>query len=266
MSVFWWGLVVFSGFMPVGLAFAWTEQGMHTAPYNQLIDRCEDVFPKVMRNPLENGGIFFDRVGGQNLTCIFGTQAAEALLAADLREGLTNTDVVVVMSVGGPVDRWLSLGRAMLEAKPLMIVDRICASSCANYVTPVAREILATKGSLIVWHGGPDQLQLQADNQEVSSIIKGIEYLTNQTGISETIYEFTTRPASGDVLKEIHEYAGEVIKSINGYALSPQRLTECFGYKNVDKLWHPGGNLQVYLTGQALATDLVFLESPEEDC
>lgn len=259
-------VVCLSGLLQSKLAHSQAFASSPTEPYTLLIERCERVFPKVMQDPSDSGGFFFERIDNNNLACIFGTLSDRISSSVGFNDRLAEAQVLVVMSTGGLVDRWLDLGQIFLESKPILIVDRICASSCANYLTPAASEILAIKGSLIAWHGGPDSSLLVEDELNIGNTFERSEAFIDQAGVSKSIFHFTARGSSKADLEEIEQYTGKPIKVIHGYALSPQKLQDCFGYTNADNLWHPGGNLEVYLSGRALAPDLVFLESPNREC
>lgn len=218
------------------------------------------------QNPEHSGGVLAERYDGIALVCIFGDQPADLLLNQDLLQRLEGAEVVVVMSAGGLVTTWLGLGLALLEARPILIVDRICASSCANYIVPAARDVLAVKGSLIVWHGGPER-QLQASQSPgARSLAADLERFAARSGISPRLYDFTNEPPGLAALDAIRGADGSIPAIIHGYAVSPVKLAACFGFQNLHHLWHPGGNQQVYSTGRALAKNLNFLESPREDC
>jgi hypothetical protein len=50
---------------------------------------------------------------------------------------------------------------------------------------------------------------------------------------------------------------------ISGYAVSPKHLSECFGFKNLDHMWHAGDDRAVYALGKQRSTRLAILESPD---
>lgn len=66
-------------------------------------------------------------------------------------------DTVRINSGGGDVFGGMAMGRLVHEHKLKVIVEDICASSCANYVVTASHDVLVTENSLLGWHGGSTQ-------------------------------------------------------------------------------------------------------------
>lgn len=64
---------------------------------------------------------------------------------------------LVITSPGGSIAAGVALGRWVYENQVDIEVDRVCMSSCANYVFPAGKMKTINKGALIVWHGGAEQ-------------------------------------------------------------------------------------------------------------
>lgn len=63
---------------------------------------------------------------------------------------------VIVNSAGGEAATALAMA-GMVEARGLsIIVDGVCASSCANYLFAAAAQRTVQPGALVLWHGAPD--------------------------------------------------------------------------------------------------------------
>ncbi|WP_376870227.1 hypothetical protein [Albirhodobacter sp. R86504] len=257
---------VLTGFARIDAACSQNVENQYAEHYDIWISRCEEVFPDVLSDPGTEGGVYVESFMGENLACLFGTLSAQGLDISPLKARLANVDVVVTMSTGGPVRRWLTLGKIMATAKPILIVDRICASSCANYISPIAREILSVDGSLLVWHGGPSEILADSSEETDIKLLAEIENFVKETGISEKIFSFSIEVAQENTLDEIQKISNYSISKIDGYAISPKKLARCFGYVNVNRLWHPGGNAEVYFAGVSMNKGLTFLESPRENC
>jgi hypothetical protein len=64
---------------------------------------------------------------------------------------------IIVNSQGGDVFAGMELGTWIREQGLLLVVDKGCASSCANYVFTAARKKALKKHSVLIWHGNSFQ-------------------------------------------------------------------------------------------------------------
>lgn len=255
----------------IGIFFgqvAWSHNDFFdpTQEYEYWISRCEKVFSDVVRDPSNSGGLFFESFNGFNVLCMFGSLSTSQNQLTQLNNSISDSDLVVVMSSGGPVHIWLELALILKEARPIAIIDRVCASSCANYIIPIAAEVLAVPGSLIIWHGGPERLISSWEDNYTKELRSKLNEFVNYTSIQGNIFEYSNQPGSVGAVVEIYNMFGVVVDQINGYALSPDLLKSCFGFENVERLWHPGGNLEVFSTGRMLNSGFNILESPTGKC
>ncbi|MGF6096940.1 hypothetical protein [Pseudomonas sp. 18175] len=69
---------------------------------------------------------------------------------------------LVIDSGGGDVNVGMDLAEIVLAAELDVIVKRLCASSCANYVFPAGKHKQVTSGAVVIWHGSPIQEGLMA--------------------------------------------------------------------------------------------------------
>jgi broad specificity phosphatase PhoE len=67
-----------------------------------------------------------------------------------------------INSRGGEIPPTLQLGESLIGKIDLLIVDGLCASSCANYILPTARRLIVEPDSLVVLHGSIDVRQIAA--------------------------------------------------------------------------------------------------------
>lgn len=64
---------------------------------------------------------------------------------------------VVLNSAGGQASTALRMA-ALIEARKIqVIVDGVCASSCANYLFAAGSARSIRSGSIVLWHGAPDE-------------------------------------------------------------------------------------------------------------
>lgn len=62
-----------------------------------------------------------------------------------------------ISSLGGNVMEGLRLGNWVFDNKLDVIIDKVCASSCANYVFPAGKTKYLHKHSALIWHGNSYQ-------------------------------------------------------------------------------------------------------------
>jgi len=64
---------------------------------------------------------------------------------------------LIITSPGGSISAGVSLGNWVYKNQVNIEVDRVCMSSCANYVFSAGKLKKINNGALIVWHGGAEQ-------------------------------------------------------------------------------------------------------------
>jgi hypothetical protein len=222
-------------------------------------------------DPNGSGGWILLNDRSRPVLCISGS--LEGIQSPSLVKAVSAHEVLdlVVRSTGGPVDVWLDLAENLVDRLQTLFVDEACISSCANYLLPVAKTVVATGNSLIVWHGGP--------NNETHETLAGagvdeaIAYdvlarrtnaLYARAGINPHILSYTEQPP--DFLKASRVMGAEASTTpVSGYALSPRRLATCFGFRNLEGMWHAGDDEAVYALGRRRSSNLALLESPRDD-
>ncbi|MBB4953892.1 hypothetical protein H4S14_001952 [Agrobacterium vitis] len=178
---------------------------------------------------------------------------------------------VSVRSTGGPVAIWLTLAEHMIGRVRTLYVDEACFSSCANYLLPIASHVLAPKNSLIVWHGGPnaktEDFLKGADVEEAiayDNLSDRTRALYERAKVKTSVLSFTAQPPSETQERWLRK-ADQTHVPVSGYALSPRRLETCFGFRNLEGMWHAGGDPEVFSLGRKRSSRLALLESPEKD-
>ena len=80
------------------------------------------------------------------------TQVAETIKSSGGR-----VSRLVIDSGGGDVNQGMDLAEIVLAHQLDVEVERLCASSCANYVFPAAKNKVIQPGAVVVWHGSAIQ-------------------------------------------------------------------------------------------------------------
>lgn len=65
-------------------------------------------------------------------------------------------DTIIISSSGGSASIAMDIGDVLASRNIKIIVEDICASSCANYLLPVASHVTVSKNALIMLHGSID--------------------------------------------------------------------------------------------------------------
>ncbi|WP_418358263.1 hypothetical protein ACNH6B_03790 [Shewanella basaltis] len=76
----------------------------------------------------------------------------------------TPIESLIINSGGGEVFAGIRFGELVYQYQLKVIVDKICASSCANYIATASNDVTVREGGLLGWHGGalqPLYLSLQ---------------------------------------------------------------------------------------------------------
>ncbi|WP_156034974.1 hypothetical protein [Pseudorhizobium marinum] len=255
--------------LSVGLAVSCVDATLGAVPDASVLS-CRERFAKDL-SPNGSGGWSVVEGQGGPVLCLAGSLVDIDLpkLLMVLR-AMPRLDIVV-RTTGGPVDLWLSIAENLIGRIGALYVDEACFSSCANYLLPIADKVIAESGSLIVWHGGPNPWSSQPlAGAEVTDAIE-YDQLSNRTkrlyeavGADVRLLAYTSEPPSPKKLVRLFgAESGEV--TVSGYALSPIRLAECFGFRNLKSMWHAGGDRAVYELGRSRSEHLTLLETPQND-
>lgn len=156
----------------------------------------------------------------RELELLFEKQAAAAV------------DTLIISSPGGQALAGLRIGRLVHQRQLKVVVDRVCASSCANYVVTASQDVTVRPGAIVGWHGGASQwFYLRARNN--SSWLRRIYLFFSGTDRRRPEPAFGCRwlDEESNFFSSIGvEQAVTVLGLMPGY--SEQRRTELFTYDN----------------------------------
>jgi len=74
---------------------------------------------------------------------------------------------LVVDSAGGEIVIGMDFGDLVANRKVDVTVERLCLSSCANYIFPAARTKLIQPGAVVAWHGSARQRDLMVELNQI---------------------------------------------------------------------------------------------------
>lgn len=83
-----------------------------------------------------------------------------------------NIKELMITSQGGSILAGVQLGRWVRSNRVEVVVDRLCMSSCANYVFPAGKGKIIRPGSLVIWHGGAEQKDFRELRERMSRIVR----------------------------------------------------------------------------------------------
>ena len=149
---------------------------------------------------------------------------------------------IIVNCGGGDVLAAIPIAERIQSQKIDIIVDGICASSCANYFFIAANNKKVPKGSLFLLHGGITPMLEHKDQM--------VEYITKAGGTPEQIESYLKAWYDGAKKeRDIYEKAGVDIslleysyRATNGkydFWAPPLATLKKLGVKNIIEFWYP---------------------------
>lgn len=79
--------------------------------------------------------------------------------------------VVVVNSNGGEINAGMAMGEALVPLKATVVAQRVCASSCANYLFTAGDRRVIDDDALLLFHGGAHPLDEEGLRKAIASQI-----------------------------------------------------------------------------------------------
>ncbi|WJG10136.1 hypothetical protein [Aliiglaciecola sp. LCG003] len=85
------------------------------------------------------------------------TSEANVTAFKNLLAKSTGIKKLIISSPGGDVNAGIELGKMVYQHRLNVIVRKVCASSCANYVVTASKDAFVEKEAILGWHGGAFQ-------------------------------------------------------------------------------------------------------------
>ncbi|KVW99848.1 hypothetical protein [Shewanella frigidimarina] len=99
----------------------------------------------------------------------------------------TQITSLVITSGGGDVFAGIRLGELVYQHKLKVLVDKVCASSCANYIVTASDNVTIKQDALLGWHGGALQ-PLLYDPESIPLHLKGMKEYVKRWAEAERIF------------------------------------------------------------------------------
>ena len=80
--------------------------------------------------------------------------------------------IVVVRSGGGEFGATMNVAETLQKRRPTVIVDTICASSCADYIVAAGGRRIIRDGSFLLYHGGVTMRLLDQARPQIDALAK----------------------------------------------------------------------------------------------
>lgn len=84
---------------------------------------------------------------------------------------------LIISSIGGEVNAGMKMGEWVFEHHVDIVIERMCMSSCANYVFTAGRKKTINKNSIVAWHGSILQANESSDEDLRAAVIEGYALL-----------------------------------------------------------------------------------------
>ncbi|MGI2114190.1 hypothetical protein ACRN9G_11400 [Shewanella frigidimarina] len=99
----------------------------------------------------------------------------------------TQITSLVITSGGGDVFAGIRLGELVYQHKLKVLVDKVCASSCANYIVTASDNVTIKQDALLGWHGGALQ-PLLYDPESIPLHLQGMKEYVKRWAEAERIF------------------------------------------------------------------------------
>jgi len=87
-------------------------------------------------------------------TTFVGSLTVDSLDALQNEIIANDSSTLIITTGGGDAERSIAFGNFIRPRSMTLIIDRLCFSSCANYLVPAANNVIVRKDAILGWHGG----------------------------------------------------------------------------------------------------------------
>ena len=182
--------------------------------------------------------------------------------------GISEVAKLRLNSRGGSAMPTLELAQRLVGKIDLVVVDGVCASSCANYLLAIADRLVVEPGSLILLHGAIDvetvseyldknqgELRRQAPQMSEEETMRALErVLANTREDARYQGEFASaRLACRDWLDpDLHFRPGDVPEGLEYLVATKAMTIRCFKRTRVERFWEPSKEDQERLAAEGI--------------
>jgi hypothetical protein len=163
---------------------------------------------------------------------------------------------LIISSGGGDINAGMRLGDWVFDNSVDIVIERICASSCANYVFTAGRRKTLNEGAIVAWHGNILQKTGFSIEELRETVIRTFETLSEdmkkeldlETMVARTILQMSEYRAAGienqarffkkiGVDEFVCRVGNEKYGALDFFTLSIKDMAR-FGVSNVQASWN----------------------------
>jgi hypothetical protein len=194
---------------------------------------------------------YIEEIGELTFTGEINRGAVDGILR---NPNFSNLRVLRISSGGGDVYAAIDLARVVYLKKTKLIIDGLCASSCANYILPAGGDLEVTPGSAIAVHGSASTTSKYETNDERKAFFAGVASVyeiphLDLLGIRLDLFDLWD-----SIVSRLLIATSGIQKSEMGclgvyklWAPTPKDWSS-IGVKNTDKIWYPTSKSDLSLT------------------
>ncbi|GAC1609543.1 MAG: hypothetical protein NVS3B3_16350 [Aquirhabdus sp.] len=173
---------------------------------------------------------------------------------------------LIITSGGGDVDSAIELANIVKNKEMKLVVDGICASSCANYLFIGAKTKIVRQNSFIAIHGsahGGSNIYLRFNPDRESPIKETIKReqdffrsLGMNLGLLKVYDDFVDKVIDNGMIKKILDGSGgEECPPLKGWSPTEDELIS-WGVKGIEKYWYPKTSEDIKLIHEKINADM----------
>ena len=190
-------------------------------------------------------------LGGIPSACAFDAESGTLSVSGEIEEEFgacitqhaPSVDTLVVHTGGGDVEIAMDAADALEAGGGYdLVVDGLCASSCANYLLPAARRVVVREGSAVMLHGSLDQglKDLMLSDKPIPAQLSSVQAILDRQEAFRTQHDihpgWWLRRTKADyeangfgqyVSGEGRTWGGAAPKRVGGLAATPAFIASC---------------------------------------
>lgn len=119
-----------------------------------------------------------------------------------------NLTTLVITSGGGEINAGMKMGLWVFDNHIDVVVEKMCMSSCANYVFTAGRHKTINPGAIVAWHGSVLQESILSEEDIRVSVIQAFDKLSESEKAKRDLQEMIRK-----AIEQMREYRAESTRS-----------------------------------------------------
>lgn len=215
---------------------------------------CLSVLALLMIPPAGAGAGEWTKIDGETLRFEGPIERNDIARFNDLIDDGIRT--IIVTSGGGDTLAAIPIAESIQRRQLNIIVDGICASSCADYFFIAAHEKSVPRGSLVLWHGGLGST-LRRSATEMRDTMRRAGMTPEQIDAQFRSWrEGAARESAlyrrAGVDMALLDYSTEVTENACDFWAPPPGVLKRLGVDHVTSFWYPATEIELHETANSL--------------